>query len=73
MFVAHNMPSLEASGSQHVDKPNKTLLNLTTQASTCFNPLLTSLKALFMMCSGVCVSSEGCIETLQPLSMTDLF
>lgn len=67
------MPSEEAPGSQHVDKLNKTLLNLTTQASKCFNPLPTSLVALFMMCSGVCVSSEGCIETLQLLSMTDLF
>lgn len=27
------MPREEDSGSRHVDKPNKTLLNLTTQAS----------------------------------------
>lgn len=66
------MLSEEASSSQHVDKPNKTL-NLTTQVSMCFNPLPTSLVDLFMLCSGACVSSEGCIETLQFLSMTDLF
>lgn len=70
IYMVQNMPSEETSGSQHVDKPNKTL---TTQASKRFNPLPTSLLALFMLCSGVCVSSEGCIETLQPLSMTDLF
>lgn len=67
------MPSEEAAGSHRIDKPNKTLLNLTTQASKCFNPLPTSLLALFIQYSGACVSSEGCIETLQPLSVTDLF
>lgn len=67
------MASEEAACSQHVDEPNKTVLNLMTQASKCFNPLPTSPVALFMPCSGVCVSSEGCIETLQLLSMTDLF
>lgn len=67
------MPSEEACASQCVDKPNKTLRTLTTRAWKCFNPLPTPLAALFKQCSGVCVSSEGCIETLQLLSMTDLF
>lgn len=65
--------SEEASDSQHADKPNKTLLCLTTRAPKCFNPLPTSLQPLFMQCSGVRISSEGRIETLQPLSVTDLF
>lgn len=39
----------------------------------CSSPLPAPPPALFKLCRGVCASSEGCMETLRLLSMTDLF